>query len=40
MIVNAIMTNGIKKCKAKKRLSVALSTANPPHSHSTNVCPM
>jgi len=28
------------KCKAKKRLSVGLSTANPPQIHSTNSLPM
>lgn len=28
------------KWKAKNRFSVALSTANPPHSHSTKVLPI
>lgn len=31
--------NGIKKCKAKNRVRVALSTANPPHTHCTNIVP-
>jgi hypothetical protein len=29
------MINGIKKCNAKKRDSVGLSTAKPPHTHWT-----
>jgi hypothetical protein len=33
------MTNGIKKCSAKKRSSVALSTAKPPHTHCTSSVP-
>lgn len=32
--------NGIKKCKVKNRVSVALSTENPPHSHFTKSVPM
>lgn len=34
------ITNGSKKWMAKNRFSVALSTANPPHIHSTKVLPM
>jgi hypothetical protein len=33
------MTNGIKKCSAKKRDNVALSTAKPPHKHCTSSVP-
>ena len=29
----AEITNGIRKCSAKNCVSVALSTANPPHTH-------
>jgi hypothetical protein len=29
------ITKGIRKCSAKNRVSVALSTANPPHTHCT-----
>ena len=29
----AAIANGIRKCNAKNRVSVALSTANPPHTH-------
>ena len=29
----AAITNGIRKCSAKNRVSVALSTANPPRTH-------
>jgi len=29
----AAITNGIRKFNAKNRVSVALSTANPPHTH-------
>lgn len=36
----AVMTNGRIKCRAKNRLRVALSTANPPHIHSTKVFPI
>lgn len=32
--------NGRMKWIAKNRFSVALSTANPPHIHSTSVLPM
>lgn len=32
-------TNGRRKCKVKNRVNVALSTANPPHSHWTIVVP-
>lgn len=34
------MMNGRTKWIAKNRFKVALSTANPPHSHSTSVFPM
>lgn len=37
---NAVMMNGRIKWKAKKRVSVALSTENPPQIHSTKVVPM
>jgi hypothetical protein len=30
-----VITNGIRKCSAKNRVSAALSTANPPHAHWT-----
>jgi hypothetical protein len=40
MVINAKITNGRMKCSAKNRLSVALSTANPPHSHSTRFVPI
>jgi hypothetical protein len=33
------MTNGIKKCSAKKSVNVALSTAKPPHTHCTSSVP-
>lgn len=36
----AVVINGRIKWKAKNRFSVALSTANPPHSHSTRAFPM
>jgi hypothetical protein len=29
----AMITNGMRKCKVKNRVNVALSTANPPHTH-------
>jgi hypothetical protein len=35
-ITIAVMTNGIKKCSAKKRDSVALSIAKPHHTHCTS----
>jgi hypothetical protein len=38
-ITIAAMTNGIRKCKAKNRVNVALSTANPPHTHCTSSVP-
>jgi hypothetical protein len=34
------MINGSTKWIAKNRLSVALSTANPPHIHSTSILPI
>jgi len=34
------MANGRMKCSAKNRFRVALSTANPPHIHSTRVFPI
>lgn len=34
------MINGNTKWIAKNRLSVALSTANPPHIHSTSILPI
>jgi hypothetical protein len=37
--VRAAITNGIRKCRAKNRVRVALSTAKPPHTHSTNSFP-
>ena len=36
----AAIIKGRRKCKAKNRLRVALSTANPPHIHSTRALPM
>lgn len=36
----ATMMNGRIKWKAKKRVSVALSTENPPQIHSTRVVPI
>lgn len=36
----AKITNGRMKWMAKNRFRVALSTAKPPHIHSTNVFPM
>ena len=35
----AAITKGIMKCSAKNRVSVALSTANPPHTHCTTSFP-
>jgi len=35
----AAITNGIRKCNAKNRVSVALSTVNPPHTHWTTSVP-
>jgi hypothetical protein len=37
-ITIAVITNGIKKCSAKKH-NVALSTAKPPHTHCTRSVP-
>jgi hypothetical protein len=34
------MPKGSMKCSAKNRVKVALSTAKPPHIHSTNVTPI
>lgn len=39
IIAIAVIANGIKKCSAKNRVSVALSTANPPHTHCTTSFP-
>jgi len=36
----AAITNGRRKCKVKNRVKVALSTANPPHTHCTVSCPI
>lgn len=38
--VSAVMMNGRIKWRVKKRVSVALSTENPPQIHSTKVVPM
>lgn len=38
MVIPATI-NGSTKWKVKNRVSVALSTANPPQSHCTNICP-
>lgn len=38
-IVRAAIINGKRKWTEKKRVSVALSTANPPHTHWTNIVP-
>lgn len=38
-IVTATMTNGNRKWKVKNRVSVALSTENPPQIHSTSMVP-
>jgi len=35
----AAIANGIRKCNAKNRVSVVLSTANPPHTHWTTSFP-
>lgn len=40
MITNAVEMKGRTKWNAKNRFRVALSTANPPHSHSTKAFPM
>lgn len=34
------IAKGRRKCKAKNRVRVGLSTENPPQVHSTRVCPM
>lgn len=39
IITNAMIINGIMKWKVKNRDSVALSTANPPHTHWTKSIP-
>lgn len=39
MIVRATAANGVTKWMAKNRVSVALSTANPPQTHSTKAVP-
>lgn len=39
MVIPAI-TKGRRKCRAKNRVRVGLSTENPPQAHSTRVCPM
>lgn len=39
MVMPAI-TKGRRKCRAKNRVRVGLSTENPPQAHSTKVCPM
>lgn len=39
-IATAARMNGRTKWIAKNRFKVALSTANPPHSHSTRVLPI
>lgn len=38
--VRPAITKGSRKCRAKNRVSVGLSTENPPQAHSTKVCPM
>lgn len=40
MNVRPAMAKGRRKCRAKNRVNVGLSTENPPHAHSTRVCPM
>ena len=39
IIDNPEIINGNKKCKAKNRVKVALSTANPPHNQYTISAP-
>jgi hypothetical protein len=39
-IANAAIMNGIRKCNVKNRVSVALSTAKPPHTHCTSSVPI
>lgn len=36
----AAMMKGRRKCRAKKRVRVALSTEKPPQTHSTKVVPI
>ena len=40
IITIAMIANGIRKWSAKNRVSVALSTAKPPHTHCTIPFPM
>ena len=40
MIVIPAIKNGSRKCRAKNRVRVGLSTEKPPQAHSTRVCPM
>ena len=40
MRVSPVIMNGRRKCRAKNRVSVGLSTENPPQAHSTMVWPM
>ena len=40
IMVRPAITNGRRKCRAKNRVRVGLSTENPPQAHSTRVCPM
>lgn len=38
--VRPAIIKGRRKCRAKNRVSVGLSTEKPPQAHSTRVCPM
>lgn len=38
--VSPTIRNGSRKCSAKNRVRVGLSTENPPQAHSTSVWPM
>lgn len=38
--VSPAITNGRRKCRAKNRVRVGLSTEKPPHAHSTSVWPI
>lgn len=40
IITMAVTMNGRMKWNVKNRVSVALSTENPPHTHSTSIFPM
>jgi hypothetical protein len=40
VITIALIRNGIRKCSAKNRVSVSLSTAKPPHTHCTTSFPI